>query len=183
MELGHETLEKWLNNKKNKKNFEVIKFWMRDLIEGVRHIHSYGMIHGDLKPSNILMFHELLQTTLKISDFGLVSIMAYDEQGDLAPHSGGKGTEMYMAPEQKKGGKEYTEKVDIFSLGLIFIELLYPLNKNEKEGIFNARRKGNIPKILQEDKNDTVGALILDRYVDLLYYRKEPYGKRNRCLK
>lgn len=95
------------------------------------------MIHRDLKPSNIFFAPD---GSIKIGDFGLVTAMA-EEAYALANdghrnvgyspvfinHTDQVGTQLYMSPEQIEG-KPYSYKVDIFSLGLILFELLWPLS-------------------------------------------------------
>ncbi|KAL8165926.1 UNVERIFIED_CONTAM: hypothetical protein K2H54_056807 [Gekko kuhli] len=70
---------------------------------------------------------------VKVGDFGLVTATDQDEEEEsvvkplsaYARHTGQVGTKLYMSPEQVYG-KTYSHKVDIFSLGLILFELLYP---------------------------------------------------------
>jgi serine/threonine protein kinase len=83
---------------------------------GMRFIHSKGIIHGDLKPSNILVNRpgEAL-----ISDFG-VSRREFADY-TLTPES---GTINYAAPELFREGAPYTRKVDVFAFGLVVYEVL-----------------------------------------------------------
>jgi serine/threonine protein kinase len=80
----------------------------------MRYIHSQHVIHRDLKPSNILLddSHEI-----RIGDFGSGTFSTLDATQTL-----GHGTLSYMAPEQRGDG--YTNKVDVYSFGLIFYEIL-----------------------------------------------------------
>jgi calcium-dependent protein kinase len=92
----------------------------RDIIRAVAYFHGrrpVSVIHRDLKPENILI---TTSGKVKISDFG-VSRMAFGEK-DNQKNTGGVGTKKYMAPEVASG--EYDEKVDIWSCGTIFQELL-----------------------------------------------------------
>lgn len=97
------------------------------------------MIHRDLKPSNIFFAPD---GAIKIGDFGLVTAMAEEAFyspmspegnavcGGFSPfqrtHTDQVGTQLYMSPEQIEG-QPYNHKVDIYSLGLILVELLWPL--------------------------------------------------------
>ncbi|XP_076990995.1 eukaryotic translation initiation factor 2-alpha kinase 3 [Tamandua tetradactyla] len=102
------------------------------IAEAVEFLHSKGLMHRDLKPSNIFF---TLDDVVKVGDFGLVTAMDQDEeeQAVLTPmpayarHTGQVGTKLYMSPEQIHGNN-YSHKVDIFSLGLILFELLYPFS-------------------------------------------------------
>ena len=100
---------------------------------GVEYVHSQSLVHRDLKPSNIYFSSE---GVIKIGDFGLVTDDKLDQSGD---HHGGQelqrhhhrqhtdqvGTLTYMSPEQLQR-RPYSHKVDIYSMGLVFLELLVP---------------------------------------------------------
>ncbi|XP_069833323.1 eukaryotic translation initiation factor 2-alpha kinase 3 [Dendropsophus ebraccatus] len=104
------------------------------IAEAVQFLHSKGLMHRDLKPSNIFF---TIDDVVKVGDFGLVTEMDQedDEETVLTPmpayarHTGQVGTKLYMSPEQMYG-QSYSHKVDIFSLGLILFELLYPFSTN-----------------------------------------------------
>ncbi|XP_059373825.1 eukaryotic translation initiation factor 2-alpha kinase 3-like isoform X2 [Carassius carassius] len=102
------------------------------IAEAVDFLHGKGLMHRDLKPSNIFF---TMDDVVKVGDFGLVTAMDQEEDDEelstLAPmpvyarHTGQVGTKLYMSPEQMSGNS-YSHKVDIYSLGLILFELLYP---------------------------------------------------------
>lgn len=85
------------------------------LCDALGYAHEQGMVHGDLKPSNIKVLENL---KVKIIDFGLArSIQASIESGVFT------GTPAYASPEQLRGG-QIDERSDIFSLGVILFEML-----------------------------------------------------------
>uniref|UniRef100_A0A8D3DKH6 non-specific serine/threonine protein kinase n=1 Tax=Scophthalmus maximus TaxID=52904 RepID=A0A8D3DKH6_SCOMX len=102
------------------------------IAEAVDFLHGKGLMHRDLKPSNIFF---TMDDVVKVGDFGLVTAMDQEEDDDepsaltpaplLTRHTGQVGTKLYMSPEQLSGNS-YSHKVDIYSLGLILFELLYP---------------------------------------------------------
>jgi len=102
-----------------------------------------GWIHRDLNPKNILLTSD---NTIKISDFGIAKFQAVDAScggdGKKEVHSPA-GTFMFWSPEQL-ASKNYTNKIDIFALGLILFTMLFPKTNFEKE--FDDIRKGNIPQ-------------------------------------
>jgi serine/threonine protein kinase len=112
----------------------------RMVLKGVEFIHSQHLIHRDLKPQNILF--SIDETKVKIGDFGLatlhnsidneeISLHNYKQskctKAEAHNHTGGIGTSIYAAPEQK-AGKNYDNRADLYSLGIILFELFYPLS-------------------------------------------------------
>ena len=89
---------------------------VRQLANGLDFIHKNELIHLDIKPSNILVDD---QGIVKISDFGM-SITSNDLHPDLLNDY--EGDCLYLAPEVLNG--KPTSYSDIFSLGLVFLQLL-----------------------------------------------------------
>ncbi|RZC35247.1 Pkinase, RWD and/or tRNA-synt His domain containing protein [Asbolus verrucosus] len=134
----------------------------REIVEGLAHIHQQGMIHRDLKPVNIFLDSA---DHVKIGDFGLATnikpkLNEYNidnypmEKDDTMDESktGLIGTALYVAPELSVASKaNYNQKVDIYSLGIIFFEMCYrPLTTNmERITILTGLRKREI--ILPDD--------------------------------
>ncbi len=90
----------------------------QQLCAALQHAHEQGIIHRDLKPSNIMV---LSDGTLKLTDFGIAKDM--DVEGLTATNCT-VGTAAYMSPEQCKGQTDLTNKSDLYSLGILFYELL-----------------------------------------------------------
>jgi eukaryotic-like serine/threonine-protein kinase len=97
---------------------------LRALAEGIDHAHRNGVIHRDLKPSNILWRDGQGDEdgTPLISDFGSAQQSDPELHLSSVPRAGGF-TLPYMAPEQL-GREPETTAVDIYSLGVIFYEML-----------------------------------------------------------
>ncbi|TKA68310.1 hypothetical protein B0A55_08607 [Friedmanniomyces simplex] len=103
--------------------------YVRQITEGLAHIHSHGIIHRDLKPDNIFID---LAGNPKIGDFGLATTSQYhsiERSATMSGHSGGEmtrsvGTTLYVAPElRSSAGGAYNDKVDMYSLGIMFYEM------------------------------------------------------------
>jgi WD40 repeat protein/tetratricopeptide (TPR) repeat protein len=86
----------------------------------VHHAHERGILHRDLKPTNILLD---AQRVPHVSDFGLAKIL--EDNISLTQSLAVLGTPTYMAPEQAMGhSKQITTAADIYSIGAILYELL-----------------------------------------------------------
>lgn len=92
-----------------------VKKLMIQLVNGMQYMHNNNIYHRDLKPQNILIDKYY---NLKITDFGLAKD---EEENPLFKTI--CGSPMYMAPEIMKY-KKYDKKADLWSLGVIFYELL-----------------------------------------------------------
>ena len=80
-------------------------------------MNELGIVHRDLKPANILLSHG----KCKISDFGFARSLDYGDETVLRSIV---GTPLYMSPQILKH-QTYTSKSDLWSVGLIFYELLH----------------------------------------------------------
>ncbi len=89
--------------------------------EGVQHAHQKAIIHRDLKPANILVIEVDGRPTPRIIDFGLAR--AIEMQPGAPETETVAGTPGYMSPEQAAGGDVDT-RTDVYSLGVVFYELL-----------------------------------------------------------
>jgi len=127
---GKSLLEILNDIKKNKLILSVndLIHIMYKIIEAIKNVHNIGIIHRDLKPSNIMIYYPESQEiktdkyNIKIIDFGLASIKEYFEIKDKKEIS---GTFSYMSPEQIGViKKEIDERSDLYSLGIIFYQLL-----------------------------------------------------------
>ncbi len=92
---------------------------IRMAAEAVDHAHRHGIVHCDLKPSNILMTRDGVP---KIADFGIAKWTESD--GYWGEDGGRRGTPRYMAPEQAGGAGEVGPATDVYSLGTILYEML-----------------------------------------------------------
>ncbi|TRY91358.1 hypothetical protein DNTS_026251 [Danionella cerebrum] len=131
---------------------------LKKILEGVEHIHSQGIMHRDLKPRNIFLHGSVGH--VKIGDFGLACQNIIMDENEPQPssskqgantgsaHTSGVGTFVYAAPEQLKGS-HYDSKSDMYSIGVITLELFQPFGTEmERVHTLGELRQGKIPKTL-----------------------------------
>lgn len=123
------------------------EYWrlFRQILEAVSYIHSSGFIHRDLKPTNIFIDKS---NNIKVGDFGLAKNSQFSSavlnNNQVAPRANKDlstlvGTFFYTAKEVATG--EYDEKIDMYSLGIIFFEMCYQLGTGmERAMILNDLR-------------------------------------------
>lgn len=90
--------------------------------EALQYAHDEGVVHRDIKPENILVDH---RGRVKIADFGLAKLVAgSSDDFTLTGTHQIMGTPRYMAPEQMEGSRSVDHRADIYSLGVVFYEML-----------------------------------------------------------
>ncbi|XP_063286419.1 eukaryotic translation initiation factor 2-alpha kinase 1 [Pelobates fuscus] len=123
------------------------------LLEGVQYIHSMKVLHRDLKPRNVFLHGPDLH--VRIGDFGLAcgAILQHSRDHWLQKDGDNEstrtervGTCLYAAPEQLEGSNS-NFKSDMYSCGIILLELLHPFGTEmEREKVLTALRSGMFPE-------------------------------------
>jgi serine/threonine protein kinase len=154
---------------------------MRQILEGIACAHEKGVIHRDLSPSNILIDKNDMP---RIMDFGIsVLVGGNGNQGKSIA-----GTPYYMSPEHFKKGALCTQS-DIFSLGLVFYEMLVARPAIEGDNDFTimykiANEKTNPPSLENQTVDKALDAIVLKaaekdlnrRYSDVSEMRRDLDG-------
>lgn len=115
----NQTLNELIKRRKRLTEPEVV-YYMLQIIEGVKYMHSHNVIHRDLKLGNLFLDKDLC---VKIGDFGLATRLAHpdDKRNTIC------GTPNYIAPEVIDGNKQsagHSFEVDIWALGVIMYATL-----------------------------------------------------------
>ncbi|XP_030299097.1 MAPK/MAK/MRK overlapping kinase [Sparus aurata] len=93
----------------------MVQNYMYQLCKALKHMHSYGIFHRDVKPENIL----IKQNSLKLGDFGLCLSVS-----SRPPHTEYISTRWYRAPECLLTSGYYDYKMDLWSAGCVFFEIM-----------------------------------------------------------
>jgi predicted Ser/Thr protein kinase len=92
------------------------------ICDALQYAHDEGVVHRDIKPENVLLDKK---GRVKIADFGLAKLLGQDMAGDTLTRTGMHlGTPRYMAPEQFEKPETVDHRADIYSLGVVFYEML-----------------------------------------------------------
>ena len=142
MELCSKSLDQWLKEKSLRDTFESINIF-KQIVQGLAFMHKNNLVHRDIKPSNILfaITGENSDHCVRITDFGLARIVDHFMTSVA-------GSPLYMAPESDTGFLD--TKLDMYSAGLILIELLSNCSENV-EGMLKNAKKGIFPKPFEEE--------------------------------
>ena len=119
MELCDESLTAFLERSPGPLSYHVQLNICLDIALALVYLHSNGLIHRDLTGNNVLM---IAGTRAKITDFGMSKLATGNPHMTaltLCP-----GNLLYMSPEALDEAKSYTAKLDIFSFGVIVIQIL-----------------------------------------------------------
>lgn len=175
MELCQMTLETYIN-KRNYNNEEInFSFSIsifKSIVGAICEIHQNNIIHCDINPKNIFLDDKM---NVKVGDFGLSK--HYIENNELLIDNGYYGNILYLSPEQEK--KLCNNKSDIYSLGIVFLELMISFNtsserieviNNVKSGIYTNIKLDNkyialLKKMLVENHKERVDISFVKEYI------------------
>lgn len=109
--------------KENHADYETISQWLSKIGSALDYIHQQGLVHRDVKPSNIMLRLDEDNETWQpiLMDFGIAHL---DYAGTQLTGTGAIGTIDYMAPEQIMAAKEVDYRADIYSLGVVLYEMV-----------------------------------------------------------
>ncbi len=130
-------------SRRGRMTWEEVVTLGQQLCAALQHAHEAGVVHRDLKPSNLMI---LPDGTLKLTDFGIAKDL---DVTALTSANCTVGTAAYMSPEQCKGERDITHKSDLYSLGVVFYELITgrkPFNAENAMDMFMAHVQGKFER-------------------------------------
>lgn len=140
-----ETLQKIIKNKGLKSETQIVNIF-KNILEGIKGLHQVrgidedkGIIHRDLKPENIIVKGE----SVKILDYGISKVIDYTS---LTSTGNFLGSPLYSSPEQITDSKNIDKRSDLYTLGIIFYEML----TNKVPYDFS-----NLPELIDKIKNES----------------------------
>ena len=119
MELCDESLTRFLERSPGPLPYHTQLNISHDIALALVYLHSNGLIHRDLTGNNVLM---IAGTRAKVTDFGMSKLATVNPRMTaltLCP-----GNVLYMSPEALDEAKSYTDKLDVFSFGVLVIQIL-----------------------------------------------------------
>jgi serine/threonine protein kinase len=159
--------------------YETYEF-LSKIAEGIDYAHKQGILHRDMKPSNILIAEN---DQPYITDFGLARIAA--SGSSTISHDMMLGTPFYISPEQAQGSKDLDSRTDIYSLAVILYELItgqVPFQADTPYAIVHGHiySEPELPSSINSELNEEIDR-VLDRA--LAKNRDERYPTASAMLK
>jgi serine/threonine protein kinase len=98
---------------------------LQGILAGLEAAHAMGVVHRDLKPGNVFLARSGGVFSVKLLDFGIAKVMdAAGGMGTKTSTGALLGTPAYMSPEQVKSAKDVDGRSDLWSVGVMFYEML-----------------------------------------------------------
>ncbi|HAT12063.1 MAG TPA: hypothetical protein DCS97_16110, partial [Planctomycetes bacterium] len=128
--------------------------------KGLAEAGRHQIVHRDIKPPNMMVTKDGL---LKIADFGIVKVLG---EHNLTMTGQAVGTPAYVSPEQGRGDREVDTRSDLYSLGVVFYELLCdkkPFDGSTPNALIyqHCYEEPKLPKELNAAVSDEIQAVVM----------------------
>jgi serine/threonine-protein kinase len=110
------TLKQYMQKRGGSLNWREALHFITQILQGLKHAHSRGIIHRDIKPQNVMVLRD---GSVKVTDFGIAR--STTSQSTLTQEA--IGSVHYISPEQARGS-HVDERSDIYSAGVVLYEML-----------------------------------------------------------
>lgn len=110
------TLKQYIKKRGGVLNWREALHFSVQILQGLSHAHSRGIIHRDIKPQNIMVLRD---GSVKVADFGIARIA--DSQKTMTQEA--LGSVHYISPEQARGS-DIDQRSDLYSVGVVLYEML-----------------------------------------------------------
>ena len=122
MELMDESLTQFLERSCEPLPYHTEVNLCHDIALALSYLHSNGIVHRDLSSNNVLL---IAGSRAKVTDFGMVKLYDVNRStAHLTPLTLCPGTMGYMSPEALRDRPVYTDKLDSFSLGVLYVQIM-----------------------------------------------------------
>jgi len=175
MELCGGTLEDYFNGKYQGPRFQNEKEILRQVTQGLSHLHELKIVHRDIKPTNLLIFvpskgtETIIKPQMKLADFGISKMLKTDADINFTNTSvtNPSGSIGWMAPEVYESNR-FDFKVDVWALGLIFFFTLsdgkHPFGNDPYERTTRIKKKESM--LLTE--KDLIGNIDVQKAIEVI---------------
>ncbi|KAI3809475.1 hypothetical protein L1987_25451 [Smallanthus sonchifolius] len=184
--MSNGSLHDWLHpsesTSRSRLNLHQIINILKDVAYAIDYIHNHcipTVVHGDLKPSNILLDDDMVA---HVGDFGLAQIL---ETSYLNSSTGWRGTIGYVAPGKTHYGLncEMTNSGDIYSFGILLLEVM--TGKKPTDDMFNEGLTLHkfVSMAFPDHVTDVIDSRTLNVYQGMSYFNNEANAKKiEECL-
>lgn len=121
------------------------------ILEALEAAHALGVIHRDLKPDNVFVTFQGGHAVLKLIDFGIAKLKRAEGDKDLTAAGTLMGTPEYMAPEQAYSADKVDVTADLYSVGVMFYEMLAgvpPVHGDDPRVVIGKVERGEITPLV-----------------------------------
>ena len=125
MELCDESLTRFLDRSEDPLPYHLEVDLSNDIVQALSYLHSNGVIHRDLTSNNVLL---IAGCRAKVTDFGMSKLVSVNPR--FTPLSMCPGNALYMSPEALRQPPQYSTKLDIFSWGVLAVQIMTRLFPN-----------------------------------------------------